>query len=124
MIFRTPFSTGLLQCLLIRYAPPLSCIIVYSSLFHLPTHLLLLHVNNTTDAVTRLHVGESLVDLRQRLTVSNELVDLELAVHVIVNKVRQLSAALDTTEGATLPYTASNELECCDLLEPDRPVHQ
>jgi len=94
---------------------------VVLSFFPVPIHLVFLHVDDTTDAVTGLHVGESLVDLRQRLTVSDELVDLELAVHVVVNKVGQLSAALDTSESATLPDTASNELECCDLLENDRP---
>jgi len=81
--------------------------------------LVLLHVHDATNAVTSLHVGESLVDLRQRLAVGDEFVNLELAGHVVIDKVGQLSAALDTAKGATLPYTASNELECCDLLAFD-----
>ena len=76
-------------------------------------HLSLPHVDDATDAVAGLHVGESIVDLVERLPVGDELVYLELASHVVVDKVRKLSAALDATEGASLPHTASNELECC-----------
>lgn len=80
-------------------------------------HLLRLpHVDNATDAIASLHVTECLVDLVQWLSVGDEFVDLQLAGHVVVNEVRELSAALDTTEGTTLPYTASNELECCRCL--------
>lgn len=42
----------------------------------------------------------------------DELIDLELAGHVIVDKIRQLRAAFDTTEGAAFPYTAGDELKC------------
>ena len=43
----------------------------------------------------------------------DELIDLELAIQVVLDKVWELSAALDTTEGASFPYTTSDELECC-----------
>lgn len=42
----------------------------------------------------------------------DELVHLELAIQVVVDQTRQLCTALDTTESASFPYTASNELEC------------
>jgi hypothetical protein len=45
------------------------------------------------------------------LSVGDELVDLELAVHVVVNEVGKLGATLNTTEGTSLPDTASDELE-------------
>jgi hypothetical protein len=43
--------------------------------------------------------------------VSDELVDLELAVHIVVDQTTHLSAALDTTECTSLPDATSNELE-------------
>jgi hypothetical protein len=82
----------------------------------------LAHVNHTPNAITRLHIAESLVDLIQRLAMRDELVNLELAIHVVSHKPRKLSASLDTTERATLPYTASDELEWTsgDLLTGGR----
>lgn len=74
--------------------------------------LKLAHVNDAADALARVHVVEGLVDAAERLAVGNELIDLELAGHVVVDKVGKLGAALDTTESAALPDTASNELEC------------
>jgi hypothetical protein len=72
------------------------------------------HIHNAADAVSLLHIVKGLVDLRQRLAVSDELVHLELAVHVVGNQVRQLRAALDATERAALPHAARDELECCE----------
>lgn len=42
----------------------------------------------------------------------NELIDLELAIHVILNQVRELCATLHAAESAAFPYAAGNELEC------------
>ena len=42
----------------------------------------------------------------------DELVDLELAGHVVVDEVRELRAAFDAAESAAFPYAASDELEC------------
>jgi hypothetical protein len=82
---------------------------------HIITRLLLklAHVNNAADAVARVHVVESLVDAGERLAVGDELVDLQLAGHVVVDKIGELRAALDAAESAALPYTAGDELECC-----------
>lgn len=55
-----------------------------------PLKLLFTHVNNTADAVAGMHVVERLVDFGQGLSVSNKLVDLQLAVHVVGNKAGQL----------------------------------
>lgn len=41
----------------------------------------------------------------------DELVHLELAVQVVVDQTGQLCTALNTTESASFPHTASNELE-------------
>jgi hypothetical protein len=78
------------------------------------THLLkLAHVNNAANAVARVHVVESLVDAAERLAVGDELVDLQLAGHVVVDEIGELRAALDAAESAALPYAAGDELECC-----------
>lgn len=74
--------------------------------------LSLAHVNNATNAVTSLHVGEGLVDSVEWLPVGDEFVDLELAGHVVVDEVWELGATLDTAEGAALPDAAGDELEC------------
>jgi hypothetical protein len=74
-----------------------------------------------------LHGLKGGIYLWKRLSVSDELVDLELALHVVVNQTRKLGAALDSAkstslttfvsnlrpsgEGTYLPDTASNELE-------------
>lgn len=81
----------------------------------------LFHVDNATNTVTLLHLVEGAVDSTQRLAVSNELVHLELAVQVVVHQTGQLGAALDATEGTSLPDTTGNQLECCEeLAEPSK----
>ena len=45
----------------------------------------------------------------------DELVNLKLAGHVVVDEVGQLRAALYTAERTTLPPAARNELECCSI---------
>jgi hypothetical protein len=47
---------------------------------------LLPHINNTPNTIPRLHIAKSLIDLIQRLPMCDELVDLELAVHVVGNE--------------------------------------
>lgn len=61
-----------------------------------------------------MHVVESGVDLAEGVAVRDELVDLELALHVVVDEVGQLRAALDAAEGAALPHATGDELECCE----------
>ncbi len=77
-------------------------------------HLKLAHVNNAANALAGVHVVEGLVDTAEGLAVGDELVDLQLAGHVVVDQVGQLSAALDAAESAALPHAAGDELECCE----------
>lgn len=50
----------------------------------------------------------------------NELVDLELAGHIVVDQVRQLRATFDAAERAAFPHAAGDELEgWCDVSLPD-----
>jgi hypothetical protein len=92
--------------------------------------LLLSHVNNTADAITLLHIVESLVYVCEWLPVGDKLVDLQLARHVIIDQVRKLAATLNSAKGTSLetqsanfkhehcgiylPNTTSNKLECCE----------
>jgi len=78
----------------------------------LSRHLDRAHVNDTANAVASVHVVEGLVDLAEWLSMRDELVDLELVVHVILDETTHLAAALDTAECTTLPYTTGDELEC------------
>lgn len=72
---------------------------------------LIVHAHDTPDAVTGVHVCECLVDLVEWLSVSDELVDLESALEVVVDKTGELRATLNTAESATLPASAGDELE-------------
>lgn len=69
------------------------------------------HRNDTSDTVALLHIRKGLVDAVQRLSVRDELVDLEFPGHIIVDEVGQLGPALDAAERATFPYAAGDELE-------------
>ena len=71
------------------------------------------HVHHRPDAVALLHDVEGLVDAREILAVRDELVHLQPALEVIAHETGQLRATLDATEGAALPHTTGNELECC-----------
>jgi len=70
-----------------------------------------IHANNTSDAVTSVHIFECLVDLIKWLPVCDELIDLESALEVIVDKTRKLGTTLHTAKSATLPATSGDELE-------------
>ena len=59
------------------------------------------------------HLKNDVVDAAEWLSVGDELVDLELAVHVVLDERAHLAAALDTAESTAFPYTAGDELECC-----------
>lgn len=71
----------------------------------------LAHVNYATDAVTSVHIVEGLINAAQVLSVRNELIDLQLAIHVVLNKAAHLTAALDATESTSLPDTTGDQLE-------------
>ena len=43
------------------------------------------HVDHTSDAVSRFHIIESLVNFGKRLSVGNEFVDLKFAFHVVAD---------------------------------------
>lgn len=87
-----------------------------SSILRVLAPLCLPHINHTTDAVALLHGVECRINLAQVLAVRDELVDLQLAVHVVGDEVGELRAAFDAAEGAAFPDAAGDELECCEVV--------
>lgn len=45
----------------------------------------------------------------------DELVHFQFALQIVIHKVRELTAALDSSEGATFPYAPGDELESCEM---------
>src|SRR5690606_6783586 len=68
-------------------------------------------VHDGADARPFVHEVERLVDVLERHRVRDHLVDLDLALHVLLDHARQLAAALDAAEGAAAPDAARDELE-------------
>lgn len=69
------------------------------------------HVNDSTDTRSGVHIIEGLIKVVELSAVSDELIDLELALEVVIDQDRKLSAALDTTECRSSPDTTSDKLE-------------
>src|SRR5690606_20102628 len=57
------------------------------------------------------HQIEALVDVLELQRVGDQVVDVDLAVHVPVDDLRHLRAPLDAAEGGALPDPAGDELE-------------
>lgn len=71
------------------------------------------HINDAAYAIALPHITKGLIDTVQTLAMSDKLVDLETALHVIFHQVRQLSASLDTAKGTALPHSTRDKLKCC-----------
>jgi hypothetical protein len=87
--------------------------------------LLLSHVNDTANAISLLHCLKSRIYLWKRLSVSDELIYLELALHVIVNQVWELGAALNSAKSASLENASSENFSATKKRVPTfqtRPV--
>jgi hypothetical protein len=69
--------------------------------------LLLSHVNNTANAITLLHIVESLVNVCEWLPVSDKFINLQLALQVIIDQVRELAATLNSAKGTSLEISIS-----------------
>jgi len=69
-----------------------------------------------------MHDIKSLVDILQRKVVSDEFINLDLSIHVVLNKARQLGTSLHATECRAAPDTSSHKLEgtSLDLLSSSR----
>src|SRR6185503_13534468 len=67
--------------------------------------------DDAADRVAAMHEVEALVDAGERQRVRDEIVDVDLLLHVPVDDLRHLGAALDAAEGRALPDAAGHELE-------------
>lgn len=65
-----------------------------------------LHIHNTANTLPRSHRPQTLIHLRQRIAVRDELVDLQLIVLVVLYQPSHLRAALDAAESAAFPRSA------------------
>src|SRR5690554_3941270 len=68
-------------------------------------------MQHRTNALAGVQQVEGFVDLFKRHVMSNELVDLELAIHVALYVARQLSTPFHAAECRTFPDPARNQLE-------------
>lgn len=74
--------------------------------------LCLSHVYHATNTITLLHDIERLVNILQSLSVSDKLIDLELALHVVINQIWELSSTFNATKSRSTPNTSSDKLKC------------
>lgn len=70
------------------------------------THLC--RINNTPNTIPLLHLLESHINVGKRLTMSNKLIDLQIAIQIVLYKAGKLRAALYTTECTSPPYATSH----------------
>ena len=68
-------------------------------------------LHNATDAIAGVHQIEGVVDVVQRHLVGNQIVDIDLAVHIPVYDPRHVCATLCASEGRAAPYPAGDQLE-------------
>ncbi|VXA88758.1 conserved hypothetical protein [Aeromonas veronii] len=68
-------------------------------------------VDDAADALAFVHQIERLVDLLEGHGVGDEVVQLELTLHVALHIARQLAATAHAAEGAAAPHPAGDQLE-------------
>ena len=68
------------------------------------------HVDNASNASSVVHIVEGLVDSAQIALVRDKFINLESAILILLNEPSHLRTAFDTTESASLPHAASDEL--------------
>src|ERR1700753_3501529 len=67
--------------------------------------------DDAADRLTLLHQLEALVDVLERHGVGDEIVDVDLLVHVPIDDLRHVGAAPGAAEGGAHPDPAGDELE-------------
>src|SRR5208282_4309423 len=67
--------------------------------------------DHRSDRLALVHQVESVVDALERHLVGDEIVDVDLALHVPVDDLRHVGAPARAAEGRTLPDAAGDELE-------------
>src|SRR5215472_8941571 len=67
--------------------------------------------DDAADRFTRAHQIETLVDVLQRKRMGDQVVDVDLFLHVPVDDLWDVGASLGAAKGGTLPHTARHQLE-------------
>ena len=67
--------------------------------------------HDAADRLTFMHQVESIVDLIQRHHMGDQIIDIDLAVHVPVDDFWHIRATLGAAEGRALPCPAGHQLE-------------
>src|SRR5688572_32512100 len=67
--------------------------------------------DDAADRLALVHEVETLVDVRERQAMGDQIVDVDLAVHVPVDDPRHIAASLRTAESRPFPHAASDELK-------------
>src|SRR5450631_456474 len=67
--------------------------------------------NHATYRFPRVHQVESLIDVGKFQFMRNEIVDVDLAVHVPIDDFRHVAPALGAAERGAFPHAAGDELE-------------
>src|SRR5262245_16455188 len=67
--------------------------------------------HDTSDGFALVHQVEGVIDLRERHHVSDEVVDVDLLLHVPVDDLRHVGAAARAAEGRAFPHPAGDQLE-------------
>src|SRR5690606_20266233 len=67
--------------------------------------------DDTADRLSLAHEVEALIDALERQGVGDEVVDVDLALHVPVDDLRHVGAPARAAEGRALPDPAGDELE-------------
>src|SRR6202011_1060387 len=75
------------------------------------TQALVSVADHRTDRFPLMHEVEPFVDPIERQHVGDQIVDIDLAVHVPVDDLRHVGAAARAAEGRALPYPAGYQLE-------------
>src|SRR5688572_29184175 len=67
--------------------------------------------DHAPDRLPGMHEVERVVDVRERHRVRDQVVDVDLALHVPVDDLRHIGAAARAAERRTLPHTPRDQLE-------------
>src|SRR4026207_2095591 len=78
---------------------------------------------DAANGFARVHQVERLVDVVERHRVGDQVVDVDLALHVPVDDLRHVSAAACAAECRALPHSTGHQLERTRLDALTRPPH-
>src|ERR1041384_5450784 len=67
--------------------------------------------NHAADRFAHMHQVETLIDIAERELMRDEIVDIDLLLHIPIDDFRHVGAAMRPAEGRAFPAAAGDELE-------------